>query len=123
MRTFDTQLQFEEYWKGQAEPVKPAGVRASDRGFFMYFTATWCGPCRRLDIDAIEAATKAVGIPIWKVEQTVNDYTAGYCDVRSLPTFLFVTPLKIVSKVSSSNTEEVLNWINTFKPAGLEVKK
>ena len=66
------------------------------------------------DRTLLEAAAKAAGIPIWKVEQTVNDYTAGYCDVRSLPTFLFITPLSIVSKVSSSNTVDVVTWIRTF---------
>jgi len=111
MRTFDTQLEFEEYWNGRAEVVKPAGFRLSDKGFFIYFTATWCGACKRLDLDAVEAAAKSVGVPLWKVEQTINDYTAGYCDVRSLPTFIFVKPLSIVSRVSSSATGDVVNWM------------
>jgi hypothetical protein len=114
MRTFDTQMDFEQYWFDKAEPIKPAGSRAEDKAFFVYFTASWCGPCRRLDLDAIEAAAKAVGIPIWKVEQTVNDYTAGYCDVRSLPTFILAKPKEIVSRISSSATTDVVQWINSF---------
>jgi thiol-disulfide isomerase/thioredoxin len=111
MRTFDTQLEFEEFWFGRAEVTKPASVRASDKGFFVYFTATWCGACKRLDLDAVEAAAKAAGVPMWKVEQTVNDYTAGYCDVRSLPTFLFINPRTIVGRMSSSRTEDVTEWM------------
>jgi thiol-disulfide isomerase/thioredoxin len=82
MRSFDTQAEFELYWFGKAEVSKPAGFRASDKAFIVYFTASWCGPCKRLDIDSIENFAKQSGVPIWKVEQTVNDYTAGYCDVR-----------------------------------------
>lgn len=114
MRTFDNQLDFEEYWNGRAALVKPVGVRAQDKGFFVYFTASWCGPCKRLDLDLVEATAKSVGIPIWKVEQTVNDYTAGYCDVRSLPTFIFVKPLVIESRISSSNTDDVVTWMKQF---------
>jgi thiol-disulfide isomerase/thioredoxin len=115
MKTFDTQLDFEVYWEGKAEQTKPAGFRTDDKAFFVYFTASWCGPCKRLDVDAIEAAAKAVGIPIWKVEQTVNDYTAGYCDVRTLPTFILAKPKEIVSRVSSSNTQDIVAWIGGFK--------
>jgi len=115
MRTFDTQLEFETYWEGKAEVGKPAGFRAADKAFVVYFTATWCGACKRLDLDAVEAAAKAVGLPIWKVEQTVNDYTAGFCAVRSLPTFILCTPKKIVSRLSSSATEDVVAWLSTAK--------
>lgn len=114
MRTFETQLEFEEYWFGRAEVGKPAGLRASDKAFFVYFTATWCGACKRLDLDKVEAAAKTAGIPMWKVEQTENDYTAGFCDVRSLPTFLLVKPKVIVSKLSSSRTEDVVEWMKGF---------
>jgi len=114
MRTFDTQLDFEQYWFGRAEVGKPAGLRASDKAFFVYFTATWCGACKRLDLDKVEAAAKAAGIPLWKVEQTENDYTAGFCDVRSLPTFLLIKPKTIAGKLSSSRTEEVVEWMKSF---------
>ena len=114
MRNFVTQLEFEEYWFGRADVVKPAGVRLADKAFFVYFTASWCGPCKRLDLDKIEAAAKFAGIQLWKVEQTENDYTAGYCDVRSLPTFLMITPKTIVSRLSTSRTEEIVEWMKGF---------
>jgi thiol-disulfide isomerase/thioredoxin len=116
MRNFATQLEFEEYWFGRAEVVKPAGVRASDKAFFVYFTASWCGPCKRLDLDKIEAAAKSVGVPLWKVEQTENDYTAGFCDVRSLPTFVLMQPKVIVDKLSNSNTDTIVEWMKRFAP-------
>ena len=114
MRTFDKQEDFENYWFGKAEQTKPAGFRNSDKAFFVYFTATWCGACKRLDLDAVEAAAKSVGIPLWKVEQTTNDYTAGYCQVRSLPSFLLMTPKKEVGRIGSSKTEEVVTWIKSI---------
>ena len=118
MRTFDTQADFENYWFGRAEVTKPAGFRATDKAFFVYFTATWCGACKRLDLDAVEAAAKASGIPLWKVEQTVNDYTAGFCNVRSLPTFIHCVPKQVVSTVSSSRTLDVVEWIKATSGAG-----
>jgi thioredoxin-like negative regulator of GroEL len=120
MRTFDTHLDFENYWFGKSEPVKPVGFRTADGAFLVYFSASWCGPCKRLDMDAIESTAKLHGVPLWKVEQTVNDYTAGFCDVRSLPTFILFTPRKIVSKVSSSATEDVLGWINSACPLAVQ---
>jgi thioredoxin-like negative regulator of GroEL len=120
MRTFDTHLEFEEYWFGKSHAIKPPGFRSSDSAFLVYFSASWCGPCKRLDIDAIEATAKLHGLPLWKVEQTVNDYTAGFCDVRSLPTFILFKPKQIVSKVSSSSTDDVVNWI---KDVGVAPKK
>jgi thioredoxin-like negative regulator of GroEL len=120
MRTFDTQLEFEQYWFGKSEAVKPPGFRTADSAFLVYFSASWCGPCKRLDIDAIEATAKSHGLPLWKVEQTVNEYTAGFCDVRSLPTFILFRPKVIVSKLSSSATTDVVNWLNEV---GLAPKK
>lgn len=116
MRTFDTHRDFEEYWMGTATSIKPIGYRATDKAFLVYFSASWCGPCKRLDIEAIEAAAKAQGVPLWKVEQTVNDYTAGFCDVRSLPTFMLFTPKILVSRISSSVTENIVEWINNVCP-------
>lgn len=78
----------------------------------VYFTAAWCSACRRLDLDAIEAATSTAN---WlKCDVDVNNYTAGYCGIRSIPTFLAIVDKKIVAKISSSNTQDVITWANAI---------
>lgn len=78
----------------------------------VYFTAGWCSACRRLNLDAIESAT--AGATWLKCDVDVNNYTAGYCGIRSIPTFLAVVNKKILGTMSSSKNEDVINWVNTF---------
>jgi len=113
MRSFDTQEEFETYWLGTAPATKPAGFRSEDQAFLVWFSASWCGPCKRLDMEKVEAAAKEAGVPLWKVEQTVNSYTAGYCNINALPTFALMVPKKIVGTLCSSDTNAVVSWIAT----------
>jgi len=99
-----TQEQFEAMWWSK----EPAGSPA----FLIYFTAAWCGPCKKLDQAAIEAAALAIGVPYYKCDETVNKYTSGYCNVRSFPTFHFCKPKTLVSACTSTTTEEVVAWIS-----------
>jgi thiol-disulfide isomerase/thioredoxin len=86
------------------------------KGFLIYFTAAWCGPCKKLDQAAIEAAAAERGIPYFKCDETVNKYTSGYCGVRSFPTFHFCRPKTLVGACTSSDTAEVLAWLSTVAP-------
>ena len=108
------QAMFEERWFYK-EGTKPEGVREKDGAFIIYFTASWCKPCKNLDIDKINETCEIVGIPFWKCDYVVNDYTSGYCNVKTFPTFLLVKPKKIVSSISSNKTEEVLVWLLSLK--------
>jgi thioredoxin-like negative regulator of GroEL len=75
----------------------------------IYFTARWCSACRTLDPDALE---KAVPGASWlKCDLDQNDYTAGYCGIRSIPTFLIVHKKKIVGQLGSNNNEKVVEWV------------
>ena len=114
MRPFENHDEFEAYWNGTANSVKPPGVRKDDGAFLVYFTASWCGACKRLDLDMIESAAKGVGLPMWKVEQTNNSASAGFCDVTSLPTFLLLKPKTIVSRFNSADTKNIVSWIKGF---------
>jgi len=111
MNLLETQEQFEELWflKPESEPI--AGMRKQDRSWIVYFTAEWCAPCKRLDIHQITAAAGAKQIPIWKCDETINNYTGGYCGIRKLPTFVHMKPKSIVSTLQSSDTEAILKWL------------
>ncbi len=106
---------FESLWfhKDPALPALP-GTRSSDRTWIVYFGASWCGPCKRLDIATLNDVVKKTGIPLWKCDVDENDYTPGYCQVRSIPTFICFSPGKEISRLQSSNTQEVAQWMYTL---------
>lgn len=75
----------------------------------VYFTARWCGACKKLDIERIVGSRPLVA---WfKCDIDANEYTPGYCGIRSIPTFLIIKDKKILGTYSNSNTEAVLKWI------------
>jgi thioredoxin-like negative regulator of GroEL len=110
-----TQELFESMWF-HTDPTKPPqpGTRPSDRAWIVQYSAKWCGPCRRLDSETIDAAAKAKGLTVWKCDIDANEYTPGYCGVRSIPTFHFCTPGKIMSEIQSADTQQVCGWISKF---------
>jgi thioredoxin 1 len=79
------------------------------RYIVVYFTATWCGPCRSVRTAELEAALPMV---TWlKCDIDQNDYTAGYCGVRSIPTFLVIKDSKIVGKFSATATDMIVGQV------------
>lgn len=114
MILLETQAQFEQLWF-HTKPSEPLnGMRKEDCGWIVYFTATWCGGCKRLDLEKIENTANEKGIPLWKCEDTINNYTGGYCGVRKIPTFLFMKPKQIQSSLTSCDTHTVTEWIHNL---------
>jgi len=108
----NTQAEFESMWFHVGDLKTPLnGMRAGDGAWIQYHTAKWCGPCQRLDVPTIVAAAEAQGLTVWKIDVDANDYTSGYCGVRSIPTFQFCVPKDIRSTFQPKNTEDVVRWI------------
>ena len=57
MRMLETQDDFESMWQCKGEPID--GMRKSDKTFLVYFTATWCGYCRRIDLAQVDKVATA----------------------------------------------------------------
>jgi len=86
------------------EPVPPFVV--------IYFTAKWCGACKRLDLPAIVSSVPGA---VWfKCDMDENEYTAGYCGIRSIPTFLVIKNKAIKGTLGESRTEHVIKWLKEF---------
>ena len=86
----------------------------------VYFTATWCGPCR-----AVRPAELESGLPMvtWlKCDIDQNDYTAGYCGVRSIPTFLVIENMQIRGKFSGIDTESILENVRGLIQGSLKME-
>lgn len=78
----------------------------------VYFTATWCKACKRLDLAEIQNVLPSA---TWfKCDIDVNDYTAGYCGIRSIPSFLVIREKKVMGQLNDSRTEKVVEWLKRF---------
>jgi thioredoxin 1 len=79
------------------------------------FTASWCGPCRRLDKDHLMGLSDK--IKWYKCDIDENDYTPGYCGIKSIPAFLAIVNGQVQPLFVSSDTMKVEQWIRGgFKP-------
>lgn len=113
----NTQELFETLWFHKPDDTLLSGMRVGDRGWLQYHTAKWCGPCQRLDVDKVVQAAEEAGLTVWKIDVDVNDYTSGYCGIRSIPTWQFCRPRSIVATVQESNTQKVVDWIESLPAA------
>lgn len=105
------QLESQEYFEaliGLKEWEKPLP------GFVViWFTARWCGPCKRVNTDVLLSAFKDV---TWlKCDIDENDYTPGYCGIRSIPAFLVVKNKKVVGTLQSNDATKIVEWVEGLK--------
>jgi len=78
----------------------------------VYFTAPWCKACKRLDLQQIvDTASSATW---FKCDIDANDYTAGYCGIKSIPSFLVLKDKKVAGQLQDSRTEKVVDWLKRF---------
>jgi len=78
----------------------------------VYFTASWCGACKRLNLPAIVGAFPQV--TFYKCDVDENSYTLGYCGARSIPTFVTIQRGQLAGTLSNSNTEAVQEWLKSI---------
>jgi thioredoxin-like negative regulator of GroEL len=78
----------------------------------LYFTAPWCKACKKLDLPLIQGTLPKATWMKCDIDQ--NDYTPGFCGIRSIPTFLVIRETKIMGQLSNSNTETVVEWLKRF---------
>ena len=79
----------------------------------IYFTAGWCGACKRVDWGFIEEEFSS--LPIYKCDIDKNKYTPGFCQVRTIPNFIMVRPghKQLEGPFQSSDTAKIATWIQT----------
>ena len=76
----------------------------------VYFTASWCGACTKLDHNKIQASNPKI---VWyKCDIDQNKYTLGYCGLQKIPSFVIIKDSKFFGKFTNSNTETVIELLN-----------
>ena len=100
-----TQEQFETLLKPFVSDGKPAA-----QAVVVYFTASWCGACKRLDFDSLLSSTPKT-IVWYKCDVDVNKYTLGYCGLTKIPSFALIKNGKFLGKFSTSDTMTVFDTL------------
>lgn len=105
MKFLETQEQLETLLGKNPDVPAPTGAHV------IYFTAKWCGACRALDMDALEAAFPQV---TWlKCDVDQNSYSPGYCGVSAIPAFMLIRDGKAVGPLFQHNKNaNVAAWLN-----------
>ena len=79
----------------------------------VYFTATWCGACRSIDLNALETTFPTANWLKCDVDQ--NNYTPGYCSIRAIPSFIAIKDKKIVGQLQSNDNTKIVEWLKDVK--------
>lgn len=90
--------------------------RATNNGTFdpivlIKFTATWCNPCKRIDMNILLGLSSQ--IKWYECDLDQNEYTPGYCGVKSIPCFLAIVNGVPQPLFQSSDTMKVTEWIKS----------
>jgi thioredoxin 1 len=100
-------LMNQEEFEALLKPAEPSFVA-------LYFGATWCGPCKRIDTEALDAMP---GVTWLKCDVDQNPYTPGYCSVKSIPAFLVLSNGKATGPVNSSDMDSIMKWVSEKRDA------
>lgn len=104
----------QEYFEALLGKAVDDRIKLAPEKFVVWFSASWCGPCKRVNGDAL-----LQGFPdvvFFKCDVDENNYTPGYCGVRSIPAFMAVQNGKPVGTLQNSSTQAIAEWIqSTFQ--------
>lgn len=78
------------------------------------FTASWCGPCKRIAPFFEELSTKYPNAVFLKVDVDECTETAGSNNVSAMPTFIFFRNKTKVDRMQGADTEQLENKVKQY---------
>lgn len=91
-------------------------LNTKDKYILLYFTASWCGPCKQISPVIHEKFTKINNLQIYKIDIDDNDDLCTTYDIKSVPTFILIynKHIKMIYKGSDSiqllkNIKDIFN--------------
>ena len=77
----------------------------------LYFTASWCGPCKRMTPIINEKFTKINNLDIYKIDIDKNDSICSKYNIKSVPTFILIKDKQVKMRFSGSDPIKLLKNI------------
>lgn len=83
----------------------------ADSAVCLKFKAVWCGPCKRIRMDQLEAAIPSV--TWYEVDADQSPDILDYCGVTTIPAFLAIKRGVPQPLFQSSDTNQVEEWLRS----------
>ena len=93
----------------QVTEAQVRDILANGRRALVWFSATWCGPCKRMDRNAL--ITAAGPLPFYIYHIADGDSITAACRIRTVPTFIVFEGGKAIARLSSSDTAAACAFI------------
>jgi len=80
------------------------------------FSASWCGPCKRIG-PLIESFAEqyATSVQILAVDVDEQEDIANHFQITSIPTFVFYQKGQEIDRIVGANPSSIENKINVYK--------
>ena len=81
-----------------------------------YFTASWCGPCKRIWDDFLKLSENYSNVLFFKIDISDDDNTeiCEACKVDSVPSFLLFKNRNFIERVVGANLKVVEDMLNKY---------
>ena len=94
---------------GKVENTNPDLISTILGKSVIYFTASWCKPCKRIDVQALLNLSDQIKWYVCDIDE--QEYSAGYAGVQTIPCFLAIVNGVPQPLFQSSDTMKVAEWI------------
>ncbi len=81
----------------------------------LYFTASWCDPCKKISPLFEELAEKNKDINFFKIDVNENEKLATIYNISSMPTFIYMKSNNDFEITKGANPETLKNGVNNLK--------
>lgn len=101
-----TPLPSQEFFEGLIEKGKEY-----DPMVVVRFSASWCGPCKRLDTQRLLSIHPGIKWYYGDIDEGDNTEAMGYCGLQQIPGFVCIKGGVPSTPLQSSDTSKVEAWI------------
>jgi thioredoxin-like negative regulator of GroEL len=79
----------------------------------VWYSAAWCGPCRRINATTVEVAATKAGITFAHCDVDRVSMAVHIHSISRIPTFVLFRAGNEIARISSPDTAEITAWIST----------